>query len=95
VNDLAIITAILYAGRLQRRLPETEAQKLSTMQESCADARLILAAVDESSTGMLEARIKAELPEAKAKAKAVTSRPPNGPPVIFDAANRRKSQDSQ
>jgi hypothetical protein len=49
MNDLAIITAILYAGRLQRRLPENAAQKLATMQESRNDARLILAAVDESS----------------------------------------------
>jgi hypothetical protein len=49
VNDLAIITAIIYAGRLQRRLPENAAQKLATMQESCADAKLILAAVAESS----------------------------------------------
>jgi hypothetical protein len=45
--DLAALTAILYAARYQRRVPESEAEKCRTIAESLADARLILAAVTE------------------------------------------------
>jgi hypothetical protein len=48
VADLAALTAILYAARLQRRVPETEAEKRGAIAASIADARLIVAAtVDE------------------------------------------------
>ena len=46
--DLATITAILYAARLQRRVPETFAEKNRAIAESVVDARLIVAAtIDE------------------------------------------------
>ena len=46
--DLATITAILYAARLQRRVPETSGEKQRAIAESVVDARLIVAAtVDE------------------------------------------------
>ena len=46
--DLATLTAILYAARLQRRVPETTAEKNRAIAESVVDARLIVAAtVDE------------------------------------------------
>ena len=48
MTDLATITAILYAARLQRRVPETDAEKRGTIAASVADAKLIMAAtVDE------------------------------------------------
>jgi ornithine cyclodeaminase/alanine dehydrogenase-like protein (mu-crystallin family) len=48
VTDLATITAILYAARLQRRVPETVAEKNRAIAESVVDARLIVAAtIDE------------------------------------------------
>jgi len=47
-SQLATITAILYAARLQRRVPETVAEKNRAIAESVVDARLIVAAtVDE------------------------------------------------
>ena len=47
MTDLATITAILYAARLSRRVPETDAEKRGTIAASVADARLIVAAVNE------------------------------------------------
>ena len=47
MTDLATITAILYAARLSRRVPETDAEKRGTIAASVADARLIMAAVNE------------------------------------------------
>jgi hypothetical protein len=47
VTDLATLTAILYAARLQRRVPETEAEKRGAIAASVADARLIVAATAE------------------------------------------------
>jgi hypothetical protein len=47
-DALAIATAILYAARLQRRLPENDRQKRDAIAESLADARLILGAVAEA-----------------------------------------------
>ncbi len=48
MTDLATLTAILYAARLQRRVPETTAEKNRAIAESVVDARLIVAAtVDE------------------------------------------------
>jgi hypothetical protein len=48
LTDLAILTAILYGARLQRRVPETEAEKCRTIAESIADAKLIVAATTEA-----------------------------------------------
>jgi len=47
MTDLATLTAILFAARLQRRVPETEGEKRATIAASLADARLILVAVRE------------------------------------------------
>jgi hypothetical protein len=48
VTDLATITAILYAARLSRRVPETSGEKQRAIAESVVDARLIVeATVDE------------------------------------------------
>ena len=48
MTDLATITAILYAARLQRRVPETSGEKQRAIAESVVDARLIVAAtIDE------------------------------------------------
>jgi hypothetical protein len=41
------MTVILYAARLQRRVPETEAEKRGTIAACLADAKLIAAAVRE------------------------------------------------
>jgi hypothetical protein len=49
---LALATAILYAARLQRRLPENERQKREAIAESLADATLILGAVSETLNGV-------------------------------------------
>jgi hypothetical protein len=45
--DLATLTAILYAARLTRRVPETNGEKQRAIAESVADARLILAATTD------------------------------------------------
>ena len=50
MSDLATITAILYAARLQRRVPETDAEKRGAIAASVVDARLILEAVCETVT---------------------------------------------
>jgi len=48
MTDLATLTAILYAARLSRRVPETSGEKQRAIAESVVDARLIVAAtVDE------------------------------------------------
>lgn len=47
MTDLATITAILYAARLQRRVPETAAEQRGAIAASVADARLIMAATAE------------------------------------------------
>lgn len=47
LTDLATLTAILYAAKLQRRVPETESEKRGTIAVSLADAKLIVAAVIE------------------------------------------------
>ena len=45
--DLAILTAILYAARLSRRVPETSGEKQRAIAESYADAMLIVAGVQD------------------------------------------------
>jgi len=47
VTDLAVMTAIIYAARLQRRVPETEAEKQATIFASLADAKRIAATVSD------------------------------------------------
>jgi len=48
VPDLATLTAIIYAARYFRRVPESVVEKHRTIAESVVDARLIVAAtVDE------------------------------------------------
>jgi len=47
VTDIATLTAILYAARLQRRMPETEAEKQATIFASLADAKRIAATVSD------------------------------------------------
>lgn len=47
MSDLATLTAILYAARLQRRVPETDAEKCRAIAESIADAKLIVTATTE------------------------------------------------
>jgi hypothetical protein len=45
MTDLATLTAILYAARLQRRVPESDTEKRRIIADALADARLIVAAV--------------------------------------------------
>ena len=52
LTDLATLTAILYAARFQRRVPESEAEKHRTILESLADARLIAAVVAEEDAAL-------------------------------------------
>jgi len=47
VADLATLTAIIYAARLQRRAPETDAEKRGAIAAAINDARLIMAATAE------------------------------------------------
>ena len=47
VADLATITAILYAARYARRVPESVVEKHRTIAESYADAMLIVAGVQD------------------------------------------------
>ena len=54
VTDLAVMTAIIYAARLQRRVPETEGEKRATIAASLHDAKLILVAVDEDNALFME-----------------------------------------
>jgi hypothetical protein len=46
--DLATITAILYAARLQRRVPESDAEKRRTIADALTDARMIVDILTES-----------------------------------------------
>jgi hypothetical protein len=50
-NDLAIITAIIFAARLSRRVPETSGEKRRTIAESMVDAMLILEVTVEDEDG--------------------------------------------
>jgi hypothetical protein len=42
------MATILYVGRLNRRLPESEAEKLRMIADSVADARMVMAAVPDA-----------------------------------------------
>jgi hypothetical protein len=48
MTDLATLTAILYAARFQRRVPESDAEKRRTIADALADARLIVSVLTES-----------------------------------------------
>jgi hypothetical protein len=65
LTDLATLTAILYAARLQRRVPETEAEKRGAIAASVADARLIVAAIadEEPDTRSSLARLMEATPK--------------------------------
>ena len=45
MTGLATLTAILYAARSQRRVPESDAEKHRAIADAYADAKLITAAV--------------------------------------------------
>jgi hypothetical protein len=81
-DKLVIIAATLYAARLQRRVPESDAEKRRTIADALADARLIVAAV------LTETDSAATLPEPE--------QPPPSPGTIgriADAkATRRRGQ---
>jgi hypothetical protein len=63
VTDLAIITAILYAARFQRRVPESVQEKLRTIAECIEDATLIVQMVDDDvRTTLAEAKAEPEQP---------------------------------
>jgi hypothetical protein len=63
--DLATITAILYAARLQRRVPETSGEKQRAIAESVVDARLIVEATTEDEDGADFRLIMSRLLEAE------------------------------
>jgi hypothetical protein len=48
MTDLAIMTAILYAARLQRRLPESEWERRRAIDDACCEAHAILDALTEN-----------------------------------------------
>ena len=79
VTDLAVMTAIIYAARLQRRVPETEGEKRATIAASLHDAKLILVAVDEDNALFMEPTLEQPPPSPGtigriAEAKAVRRR---------------------
>jgi hypothetical protein len=65
--DLATLTAIIYAARLSRRVPETVAEKNRAIAESVVDARLIVEATREEESAAfrldLSQLLGAKLPE--------------------------------
>jgi hypothetical protein len=74
---VALITAILYAARFQRRVPESEAEKRRTIADALADARLVVELVGEGHIPAAEAEPEqpppspgtiGRRPEAEAKA---------------------------
>jgi len=74
MTDLATLTAILYAARWQRRAPETEAEKRATIAASLADARLIVAGVEDRATPEQPPPSPGIIGRAIAEAKAVRRR---------------------
>jgi hypothetical protein len=65
MTDLATLTAILYAARLQRRVPESDAEKRRTITDALADARLIVAVVGEAPPDTLAAALAGAWNERK------------------------------
>jgi hypothetical protein len=77
VADLATLTAILYAARLSRRVPETVVEKRGTIAAAVADARLIVAAtVDEE-------------PDIRLTLARLLEAEPEQPPGLIKATRRR------
>ena len=46
MSDLATLTAILYGARLQRRIPESDAERRATIAAAMTDAKWIISAVE-------------------------------------------------
>jgi hypothetical protein len=85
--DLATLTAILYAARLQRRVPESGAEKYRTVLEALADARLIAAAVAEEEAALnhfLKPTADANVPEPE--------QPPPSPGIIGRIADAKATR---
>jgi hypothetical protein len=75
LTDLATITAILYAARLSRRVPETSGEKQRAIAESVVDARLIVEATREDDS----AAFRLDLTQLLA---AKLEQPPPSPGII-------------
>ena len=85
--DLATLTAILYAARLQRRVPETSGEKQRAIAESVIDARLIVEATTEDEDGAdfrltMSRLLEAEPPE----------QPPPSPGIIGRIAEAKATR---
>jgi hypothetical protein len=80
VTDLATLTAILYAARFQRRVPESEAEKHRTIADAIADAKLILAAASMTQ------------PRAVADILATPEQPPPSPGTIGRIADAKATR---
>ena len=76
MTDLAALTAILYAARWQRRVPETAAEKQRAIAESYADAKLIVVSTTEDEDG---AAFRLEMSRLLA---ATPEQPPPSPGTI-------------
>jgi hypothetical protein len=85
MTDLATITAILYAARLQRRVPETTAEKNRAIAESVVDARLIVAATVEDDS----AAFRLDLSQLLA---AKLEQPPPSPGIIGRIAEAKATR---
>ncbi len=77
MTDLATITAILYAARLSRRVPETDAEKRGTIAASVADARLIVEIVGVSHFATSNDAAKRDMPPV-----STPEQPPPSPGTI-------------
>ena len=59
---VALMTAILYAARFQRRVPESDAEKRRTIADALADARTILEVLTENESASKVAEPTQPLP---------------------------------
>ena len=87
MSDLATLTAILYAGRLQRRIPESDAEKRGTIAAALADARLILEAVGVSIFSTSNEAAKSDTPPVTAP-----EQPPPSPGTIGRIADAKATR---
>jgi hypothetical protein len=85
VADLATITAILYAARLSRRVPETSGEKQRAIAESVVDARLIVEATREDDS----AAFRLDLTQLLA---AKLEQPPPSPGIIGRIAEAKATR---
>jgi len=79
MTDLATLTAILYAARLQRRVPETVVEKHRTIAESYTDAMLIVAGVQD----------RHEADDIRSTLSRLLEAEPEQPPALIKATRRR------